>query len=426
MNLFTRISSWLIPSKVKTELGQTFRSLGHRSFRLYTIGQLTSLTGTWMQSVALSWLVYSISGSAAALGMVALASGLPMILLTYFGGVVADRFNRRSILYVTVSFHMLQALVLLALTLTDLVSVGWIVALSVVGGCIGAFEMPARQSFVPDLVPKEELTNAIGINSAIRNTTRILGPAVAGVTIAVLGEAVCFGLNALSYVASLITLGMITNVESEVTEKSSVRSSEGKERIWSILAEPALKNVLLFTAAISMFGFQYTVLLPVIVDRILGGGAQALGYLSACAGAGALIGSLALASRGKTKTLPRIIGFSGIALSASVALIGLSSSLSLSLLAVLFAGAAISVQTGGSISIVQASVNTHRRGRVMAVFSIFMIGFAPFAAMGAGALSELIGVRLTLFASAFFVLASAILYLLLASKDAEDSEGSSD
>ncbi|MCC7531159.1 MAG: MFS transporter [Candidatus Melainabacteria bacterium] len=309
------------------------------------------------------------------------APGFPMILLTYVGGIVADRFDRRRILYVTVSLHMLQALALVALTIAGLLSVGWIVALAVIGGCIGAFEMPARQSFVPDLVPKEELTNAIGINSAVRNTTRILGPAVAGITIAVFGEAVCFGLNALSYVGSLVTLGMITavvSVEGEVPENNSQSGSPGgKERIWSILAELALKNVLLFTAAISMFGFQYTVLLSVIVDQILGGGAQSLGYLSSCAGAGALIGSLALASRGKTFAFRRVIGFSGIALSAAIALIGLSTNLYLSLLAVLFAGAAISIQTGGSISLIQASVDTRKRGRVMAVFSIFMIGFAP-------------------------------------------------
>ena len=418
---------------LKSEFRQTFRSLRLRDFRIYTIGQLTSLTGTWMQSVALSWLVYRISGSAAALGTVALASGLPMILLTYFGGVIADRFDRRRVLYVTVSLHMLQALALTFLSFTGMISVGWIIALAVVGGVIGAAEMPARQSFVPDLVPADELTNAVGINSAVRNTTRILGPAIAGLTIGIFGEAICFGLNALSYVASLVTLAMIGKLisahsgdgkEGTPGSGSHHKASSGKrggkpgskDGIMSVLFDPAIKGVLMLIAAISMFGFQYTVLLPVVVAKVLGGGASTLGFLSAASGAGALVGSLALASRGKTGSLHRVIGLASLVLASAVALLGFSSMLYLSIVAVTVAGASISVLTGGSISLMQSSVDGARRGRVMAVFSIFMIGFAPIAAMVAGGLAEMVGVQVTLYVSALAVLFSGLLYLLFRKK----------
>ncbi|MGD9683950.1 MAG: MFS transporter [Candidatus Obscuribacterales bacterium] len=413
---------------LKAEFRQTFRSLRLRDFRVYTIGQLTSLTGTWMQSVALSWLVYSISGSAAALGTVALASGLPMILLTYFGGMIADRFDRRKVLYATVGLHMLQALALTFLAYTGMITVSWIIVLAVVGGCIGAVEMPARQSFVPDLVPADELTNAIGINSAVRNTTRILGPAIAGLTIGIFGEAFCFGLNALSYVASLVTLAMIGTIAVHARPDGASRSKQGtgkgagKESIMKVLFDPAIKNVLVLTAAISMFGFQYTVLLPVVVDRILGGNASALGFLSAASGAGALLGSLALASRGKPAMLRKVIGLASLALAAAVGLLGFSSNLWLSVMAVTAAGAAISIQTGGSISLVQSSVDGAKRGRVMAVFSIFMIGFAPIAAMFAGGMAEMFGVRLTLYVSALAVLFSGLLYLVFRRKSEPEAE----
>ena len=423
---------------LKKEFGQTFRSLRLRDFRIYTIGQLTSLTGTWMQSVALSWLVYSISGSAAALGTVALASGLPMIFLTYFGGVIADRYDRRTILYWTVGLHMLQALALTVLAYTGMITVSWIIVLAVVGGCIGAVEMPTRQSFVPNLVPKDELTNAIGINSAVRNTTRILGPAIAGLTIGIFGEAFCFGLNAVSYIASLITLAMLSSTitasmhnapesdEKKIQPKSlkqaSKKNGSSKDSILNVLLDPSIKSVLFLTAAISMFGFQYTVLLPVVVDRVLGGDASSLGFLSAASGIGALLGSLALASRGKTATLRRIIGLTSLVLAAAVALLGFSANLYLSLLAVTAAGAAISVQTGGSISLVQTSVDSARRGRVMAVFSIFMIGFAPIAAMIAGGLAEMLGVQPTLYISAAAVLVSGLLYMVFRKKDQSEQD----
>lgn len=415
MKPFHYLLAYLKPlGRMGTEFRKTFRSLNNRDFRLYTLGQLLSLSGTWMQSVALSWLVYSLTGSAAALGTVALASGLPMILLTYFGGMIADRFDRKRILFVTVTLHMMQAFVLALLTFQGLISVPWIIGLALFNGCIGAVEMPTRQSFMPELVSKEELTNAIGINSSVRNTTKILGPALGGLLIGLFGEAICFSINSLSYLASLITLSMITmsvkTMGKEANRKNKPKS-DTDESILSVLMAPSIIGVVLLSGLTSMFGFQYTVLLPVIVDEILAGDATMLGFLSASTGIGALMGSLALANRGKVKYLRRGIGFASLILSLAIALLGFSSIPLLSTIALLVAGAAISIQVGGSISIVQTTIDSHKRGRVMAVFSLFMIGFAPFAAMMAGWLAEIIGVNYTLYLSSSAVMFAGLSYL---------------
>lgn len=414
-DFFDRLRSLLSPSKVGQELKQTFRSLHNRDFRVYATGQVVSLCGTWMQTVALSWLVYRLTGSAAALGMVSFASGVPLLVFTYFGGMIADRYDRRRILLTTQTLAMLQAIVLTFLTVTGLITVPLIVALALIAGTITAVELPARQSFIPDLIGKDELTNAIGINSAIWNVSRTIGPALGGVLIGIFGESVCFGFNAVSYLAALISLCMIgaaatTGGASKEPRKAKAKGDKS-DSIWPILMSPEIKSVMLLSAATSMFGFQYGVLLPVVADKVLGGGASTLGFLSAAAGSGALIGSLALANRGNSKILRRGIGFACLTLACAIGLIAYSTVLTLSFVAVAIAGACISIQLSGGNSLVQSTIEPDKRGRIMGVFSTFMVGFSPFAAMIAGWLAELIGVSFTLYVSALSVFVSAGLYL---------------
>ncbi|MBX9669740.1 MAG: MFS transporter [Candidatus Obscuribacterales bacterium] len=411
--------------RVAREMQQTFRSLNNRDFRVYSWGQVISLSGTWMQSVALSWLVYKLTGSAAALGMVTFAGSLPLLLLTYPGGIIADRFDRKKVLVISQVLAMIEATALTVLTYTGLINVTWLVILAIIRGSITAIELPARQSFVPDMVEKGELTNAIGINSAIWNTSRTIGPALAGLFIGIFGETVCFALNALSYVAALISLGMITVKPREHNAKTDEQDSTGagNRSVWSILMDPKVRTVLFLSAATSLFGFQYGVLLPVVVDQVLGGTASTLGFISAAAGIGALVGSLALANRGNSRVLRPGIGIACLSLSVAIALIAFSKLLIISVVAVALAGASVSVQLSGGNSLVQSSVSERYRGRVMGLYSTFMLGFAPLAAMLAGWLAEYMGVSYTLYLSSFCVFVAASLYLFFSRKLKEKDDG---
>ncbi len=417
-----------LPTRFAKELQTTFASLGSRNFRVYSLGQVISLSGTWMQTIALSWLVYRLTGSATALGMVSFAGSLPILLFTYFGGMIADRYDRKRILVTTQFLAMLEAATLTVLTFTGLISVPWLVVLACVRGTITAIELPARQSFIPDLVPKHQLHNAIGINSAIWNTSRTLGPALAGVLIGVFGETVCFGFNTVSYLAAFLSLYLIKIQprEKETEAEAKLNARDAGRGVWSVLMGPELKYILLLSAATSIFGFQYGTLLPVVADKVLGGSASTLGFLSAAAGFGALLGSLALANRGQSKWLRRAIGFACLVLALAISLIAYSNVIAISFVAVALAGAMLSFQLSGGNSIVQSSVSTSMRGRVMGVYSTFMLGFAPVAAMMAGWMAETFGVSNALYVSAAAVFISAATYLHFAKRQSGQSTDTPD
>lgn len=417
-----------LPARFAKELKTTFASLDSRNFRVYSLGQVISLSGTWMQTIALSWLVYRLTGSAAALGMVSFAGSLPILLFTYFGGIIADRFDRKKILITTQLLAMIEAAALTVLTFTGLISVTWLVVLACVRGTITAIELPARQSFIPDLVGKHQVHNAIGINSAIWNTSRTLGPALAGILIGVFGETICFGINTVTYLAALISMYFITIQprEKETEAEAKLNARDAGRSVWSVLMGPELKYILLLSAATSIFGFQYGTLLPVVADQVLGGSASTLGFLSAAAGFGALFGSLTLANRGNTKFLRRAIGYTCMVLAFAIAVIGYSNIIAVSFAAVMVAGGMLSFQLSGGNSVVQSSVSPNMRGRVMGVYSTFMLGFAPLAAMMAGWMAETFGVSNALYVSAVAVLISASTYLHFSrksSKEADDHKG---
>lgn len=395
---------------------QTFASLKERNFRIYASGQLVSLIGTWMQITALPWLVYSITKSASALGMVSFAGSLPLLLLTYFGGTLADKFDRKKVLITMQSLAMIQAVLLFAVAFYGLTNIYLLVALALFSGCITALDLPSRQAFVADLVGKENLTNAISLNSAIWNSSRMIGPALAGLIIGLFGEAICFGINAFSFLASLGTLMALKVVPKKADENEPCGEADNpckeNESVFRVMLTPALLSVLLLSMITSTFGFTHGILMPVIVDEILKGTAETLGILSAAAGLGALMGSLTLAGTKNNQRMSSTIGLACLVLSLAIFTLGQSTSLTLSIAAIALAGAAVSMQLSGGMSIVQHTVSNSMRGRIMGVYSTCMIGFAPFAAMLAGTLGSSVGVTATLSLCAAVVAGSALLYLL--------------
>ena len=290
------------------DLATRFRALKHRNFQLFVIGQLISLIGTWMQNTAQQWLVYKLTGSAALLGLFGFASQLPMLGLAWMGGYVGDRYNRHRGVITTQTISMILAFLLAGLTLTHLIKTWHLILIAFLVGIVNAFDVPIRQAFFVHMVGKEDLPNAIALNSSIFNGARVIGPAIAGFTIVLIGEGWCFFLNALSFVAVLIALLMmhIPRTESRSTGESPVRSFIEGFRF--AMSDIPIRSALLLLSALSFFGLQYSVFLPIYASDILHGGAKTLGLLMSAAGVGAVLGALQFAARTEYKGLARWIG----------------------------------------------------------------------------------------------------------------------
>lgn len=400
-----------LPRKVKEEFRQTFRSLTNPHIRLYSLGQLVSNAGTWMQSMALSWLVYKLTDSAVALGIVSFASYVPILLLTYFGGMLADRFDRRKILMATQFAGFLQAMLLTVLVFTGMINVWIVVCLALFLGCVTAMEVPTRQAFMSDLVEKKDLTNAISVNSAIFNVSRMSGPLLAGVLIAAFGEAVCFGINAVSYLFAVYTLSRVAKAVIPVKKPQPTTAAQNKETLMSTLRDPRIRGLLTLAAVTSMFGFQYGVLLPIIADKMVGGGAASMSILSAAGGVGALCGALFLARTGKAMWLLKGIGIAALMLGIFTSVIAISHSLWLTALAAAFAGLCVSIQFSGGNSLVQQIVPAEIKGRMMGIFSMCQLGFTPFAGLMAGWTAQNLGVSYALLIAASVCALSGAVYL---------------
>src|SRR5512136_2260572 len=282
------------PSGINT----IFRSLKYKNYRLFFGGQSISLIGTWMQRIALPWLVYHITGSAFLLGLVGFAGQIPTFLLSPLAGVVTDKFNRYRVLLITQVASLIQSSILAALALTGVIQIWHIVVLSIALGCINAFDVPSRHSFVIEMVEgKEDLGNAIALNSMMFNGARLIGPSVAGIMLATTGEGICFLINAISYIFVIISLLLMRNVKREVKRKSGNMLTEMKEGFNYTFGFAPIKYLLLLLALVSLFGSSYQVLMPVFAKDILKGGSDTFGYLMGAAGFGALVGALFLASR---------------------------------------------------------------------------------------------------------------------------------
>ena len=391
-------------------LRHALRSLRHRNYRLFFGGQLISLTGTWMQNVAQSWLVYRLTGSEALLGLVGFAGLIPVFLLAPFGGAIADRADRRRVLIATQAASLLTALFLATLTLSGTVTVWHVVVAAVALGIVNAVDIPTRQAFVPSLVSGEDLSNAIALNSTIFNGARIVGPAVAGVVLAAVGEGWCFAANAASFLAVIVGLVWIA-VPRRASDRRSLstmaRIAEGFRFSWGHVP---IRAILLLVGVVSLTGMPYTVLMPVFAERILHGGPGSLGLLMAAAGCGALAGSLLLASRRELPGLGLWIAVAPAGFGASLVLFSLSRALWLSAAVLVGAGFTLIVQMASSNTLVQTMVPDELRGRVMSVYSMMFLGMAPFGSLLAGALAERVGAPTTVAAGgAVCMVASALL-----------------
>jgi MFS family permease len=393
-----------------TGLAYMLRALDHRNYRLFFIGQGVSLIGTWMTQIATSWLVYRLTNSALLLGVVGFAGQIPSFLLAPVAGVLVDRWNRHRLLVATQALAMAQSLALAILTLTGVVKIWHVIALSAFQGVINAFDMPARQTFVVEMVERrEDLSNAIALNSLIVNAARLLGPSFAGVIIAAVGEGWCFMLDGVSYLAVIASLLMMTlprAVAERIEEENLLHQfREG----WNYIVRfKPIRNILLLLALASLVGMPYTVLMPIFADEILGGGPNTFGWLMAAAGVGALMGALFLAARrtvlGLGKFIPLMAGVFGAGLIA----FSFSRELWLSLFLRVVTGLGFMAQMAVSNTLLQTIVDEDKRGRVMSFYTVAVMGTMPFGSLLAGAMAARIGAPHTLLISGICCIIGAL------------------
>lgn len=367
------------------------RAFRSRNYRLYFAGQSFSLIGTWMQGVAMSWLVYRLSGSALLLGIIGFVSQIPTLAIAPFAGVIADRWDRRLLLIGTQTFAMIQAFILAALVLTGTVRIWEIVVLSALLGIVNSFDVPIRQSFVVEMVGKEDLANAIALNSSMFHGTRLIGPSLAGLLIGVMGEGVCFFINGTSYLAVICSLMAMRIVPRPRSSGSPRVLTELKEGFSYAFSFTPIRSVLLLIALVSLLGLPYVVLMPVFAKEILHGGPHTFGFLMTASGVGSFAAAVYLASRKNVIGLGRLISFSPAVLGLSVIAFSFSRSLSLSLGFLVLAGFGLMLQIASSNTVIQTVVDDDKRGRIMSLYTMSFMGMAPFGSLIAGALAGRIG-----------------------------------
>jgi len=401
-----------VPGRNRGRFKIIFRSLQYRNYRLFFSGQSISLIGTWMQRIAMPWLVYHMTGSVLLLGVVGFAGQIPTFLFSPVAGVLTDRWSRYRVLLVTQIVSLVQAGVLAWLCLADVIQIWQIVVLSVILGCVNAFDVPARHSFVIDMVErKEDLGNAIALNSLMFNGARLIGPSIAGVMLASTGEGICFLLNAISYVFVIISLLMMKLHLKESSRKESRIINELREGLRYTFGFAPIKHLIILLSISSLMGMSYSVLMPVFAKEILHGGSHTYGFLMGAAGFGALLGALFLASRESVLKLGRIVPASAILFGAG--LIGLSFSriFPLSLALMIFIGLGMMMQTAASNTILQTITDDDKRGRVMSFYTMAIMGTAPFGSLMAGALAKVIGTPITIFAGGISCIIGALFFL---------------
>jgi MFS family permease len=378
-------------------LSLIFRALYSRNYRLFFGGQGISLIGTWMQQIAMSWLVYRLTNSVFLLGIIGFSSQICSFIFSPFAGVLSDRWNRHRILIATQSLAMVQAFILAALTLTGVIAVHHLIILAFFLGFVNAFDMPTRQAFVVQMVEKrEDLGNAIALNSFLFNGARLVGPSVAGVLISILGEGMCFFFNGLSFLAVIIALlAMKVTFHKGQSERHHILR-ELKEGFAYAFGFPPIRSVLFFLGWISMVGMAITILMPVFAKNILHGGSQTYGFLMAAIGVGAVIGAIFLASRRSVLGLGKIIVIAAGIFGIGLISFSLSHVLWLSLFLLLVTGFGMMVQMASSNTIIQTVVDEDKRGRMMSLYVMAFMGMAPFGSLAGGSLAARIGASNTL------------------------------
>lgn len=372
------------------------RALRSRDFRLYFAGQLISVAGTWMQQIAMGWLTYRLTQSAFMLGLLGFASQLPILLFGSLGGVWSDRMDRRRLMMWTQTLAMIQASTLAVLTWQGWITPGLLLGLAFVLGCINALDMPVRQSLVVQLVDdRAHLANAIALNSTLMNSTRFIGPALAGFAITLMGEALCFLLNAATYLAVLLALFAIRARANGDSSKPALHAL--REGLVYTFGHPDIRRALLLVAVVSFLVAPYVVMMPMYARTIFHGNASTFGLLVSSSGAGSLLASLFLATRSGIGRLARRVALAAATAGGAMALFALNSHLALAYPILMVLGFSLVLVAAGSNTLLQSWVRDDMRGRVMATFSMAFLGVAPLGSLAVGSLAHGIGIRPALF-----------------------------
>jgi MFS family permease len=388
-----------------------FRAMQHRNFQLFIGGQLVSLIGTWMQTTAQLWLVYKLTGSAALLGLFGFANGIPILVLASVGGYVGDRYNRWYGVIATQTVSMVLAFALAGLTLSGLIREWEIIFIAFLVGVVNAFDVPIRQSFFVEMVGKEDLPNAIALNSSIFNGARVVGPAIAGFAIAWVGEGWCFFLNGISFLA---VIGALLAMRVSHTKPQPSKDSAFQQFIEGFkysMSDAPVRSILLLLSVLSLFGLQYSVFIPIFADGILHSGVRGLGFLMSAAGVGAVIGALYFAGRTSYTGLARWIAATSMICAIGLIIFSQSKYFALSAAVIFFVGFAATVQMAATNTIVQSRVPDALRGRVMAVYATMFMGVQPVGSLLAGVVAKRIGAPYTLTIFGFLVFAASLFFL---------------
>ncbi len=394
-----------------------WRALRHRNFRLFFTGQSISLIGTWMTRVATSWLVYRLTGSALLLGVVGFAGQILTFLLAPFAGVLVDRLNHRNLLVWTQVLAGVQSLAMAGLTLAKVITIHEIIALSALQGLINAFDMPGRQSFLIQMVSddagkpdKQDLGNAIALNSSMVNMARLIGPALAGLIIGGFGEGYCFLIDGVSYIAVVLSLLMMRVPPSPIQRAAASMFEQLKEGWSYVIGFSPIRTILTLFALLSLMGMPFMVLMPIFASQVLHGGPHTLGYLMGASGVGALISAISLAMRKSVRGLTGMIQIAAILFGSGLILFGFSRHLWLSLLLMLVVGFGMMQGLAASNTIIQTLVPEDKRGRVMSYYTMAFVGMAPFGSLLAGGLAHRFGAPHAVMITGSFCIAGAAWY----------------
>jgi MFS family permease len=389
-----------------------FRSLQYRNYKLYFAGQSLSLIGTWMQRIAMPWLVYQMTGSALLLGVVGFAGQIPSFLLSPVAGVLTDRWSRYRVLLYSQILSMIHAFILAWLCLSGQIRVWQIVVLSFIIGSINAFDVPSRHSFIVDLVEKkEDLGNAIALNSTMFNGARLIGPSIAGVILATTSEGICFLINGISFVFVIISLLMMKLKVREVRNRGTQIIRELKDGLDYTFGFAPIRHLIILLSISSMMGMSYSVLMPVFAKEILHGDSYTYGFLMGAAGFGALLGALVLASRESVLKLGRLVPASAFLFGAGLIILSFSKIFPVALFLMVFIGLGMMLQTAASNTILQTITDDDKRGRVMSFYTMAIMGTAPFGSLLAGWLAKVVGAPWTIFLGGLATIIGALFFL---------------
>ncbi len=393
------------------KVGFAFRALKTPNFRLFFYGQIVSLLGTFIQNLALGWLIYRLTDSPFLLGVIGFAGQIPSLVLTPFAGVFADRLNRRKVLVTTQTISMVMAFLLTFLFFTDRIEIWHIIAISIVNGMSLAFDTPFRHAFLVEMVGnKDLLPNAIALNSTLINSARFVGPTVGGLLIAWFGEGYCFLINGVSFLAvigSLMAMNVIPLNKGKHRGSIMFEMVEGFK--YSFNFKP-IRYLILFVVAMGFFGLPFQVFLPVFAKDILHGDSQMLGYLTGSMGAGALLGAFYLASQKGVSGIPKSILYTSFAASFGLIAFSLSNNPILSIILIFFTGFGMIAQFAATNTLLQHIVDDDKRGRVVALYGMSFMGITPLGSLLLGSVSPWAGVQITLVASGVFCLLAALIY----------------